>query len=135
MIKIMHAHNNCPDECFTWSEGQGAYHRVGHGLDYHPNKPDVVEYLAYEEAKKDVLQSNIGQAALLQGRIVWRLAQDAVKMKAMTRGPLVLSKMQGCMVGTLDGAVLVDNILEDADEDVIYGVYHVYTSMDSFTRF
>jgi hypothetical protein len=90
---------------------------------------DIIEYLAYEKAKNDVLSSSIGRAALTEGGIVWRLAKDIVRYRAVLRGPSESAKMQGNVVGHLGSHLLVDDKLQTADEDIICGVYHLPTGI------
>jgi hypothetical protein len=98
---------------------------IGLGLRQHGHNFDVLEYLAYEKAKNDVLSSSVGRAALTEGGIVWRLAKDIVRSKAVLRGPSESAKTEGNVVGYLGRHVLVDDLLQAADEDILCGVYHV----------
>jgi hypothetical protein len=88
-------------------------------------KPGVMEYLAYEEAKLDLLNSSVGRVAVMKGGIVWRLSKDVVKRGVVLKGPSSLSRTDGFVVGTLEGDYLVDDNLDSAAEDIICGVYHV----------
>jgi hypothetical protein len=87
------------------------------------------EYVAYEQAKRDLLEGAFGRVALLRGGIVWRLAKDIVKVKAVTQGPTSSCKTQGNIIGQCDQYNLVDDFLSEEDEDIICGVYHVYTGV------
>jgi hypothetical protein len=105
---------------------------IGLGRREAEHKFDVIEYLAYEKAKNDILASSIGRAALMDGGIVWRLAKDVVKSRAVLRGPSGLAKTQGAVMGHLGSYVLVDDRLQAADEDIICGVYHVSQGIHRF---
>ena len=86
---------------------------------------DATDYQADKVAKRDLLNSMIGCTALMKGLIVWCLAYDVVKMKAVTGGPTSLSQNQGILLGVMHGLHLVDDFLEVANKDVICRVYHV----------
>jgi hypothetical protein len=90
---------------------------------------DATTYAAYERAKRDILSSSLGRVALMHGGIVWRLAQNLVKVKAVTRGPNII---QSFSYSTLDGRQLVDDGLPQADEDIICSVYHLRTRKFSY---
>lgn len=88
---------------------------------------DVAEYKAYEQARENVLQSSMGRAALMRGGILWRLAKGTVNVKAVTRGPFKQALDHGKLIFHMDNSFLVDDDLEEADEDIICGVYHLPT--------
>ena len=88
---------------------------------------DISKYLAYQQAKEDVLSSCIGHAVIMKGGIIWQLAKDIVKVKAVTKGPA--HKGEGKIIGHFSGYVLVDDYLKEADEDKICGVYHMATGI------
>jgi hypothetical protein len=113
-------------KCLT-REPRGATKResIGLGRREADHKFDVIEYLAYEKAKGDILASSIGRAALMEGGIVWRLAKDIVRSGTVLQGPSELAKSQGTVMGSLGKYHLVDDRLQPADEDIICGVYHV----------
>ncbi|KAF8868067.1 hypothetical protein BD779DRAFT_1379158, partial [Infundibulicybe gibba] len=99
-------------------------------LGYRPRgyKFDIQDYCAYDEAKHDILSSSLGRAALMRGGIVWRLSRGAVLPKAVTAGLPTSSVMnEGSVVGMLGSDYLADQLLDDEGEDIICGVYHVYT--------
>ena len=105
--------------------------RRSRGLGHRPIgfQPNIVDYKAYEDVKAFILHSALGRAALMEGGILWRLAWEVAAHKSVTQGPSSLSQSTGRTWGTLRGQFLVDDQLETADEDVICGVYHVYTGM------
>jgi hypothetical protein len=55
--------------------------------------------VAYEQAKRDILEGAFGQVALLHGGVVWRLAKDIVKVKAVTQGLTSSCKIQSNIIG------------------------------------
>lgn len=103
--------------------------RPNFGLGHRPegHKFHPCEYSAYERAKSNILSSAFGRVALLRGGILWRLAKDMVSIKSVTRGPTSSCKTQGNLVGRYDSYGLVDDFLTSEEEDIICGVYHVYT--------
>jgi hypothetical protein len=90
---------------------------------------DTTAYAAYERAKRDVLCSSRGRVALMRGGIVWRLAQNIVNVRAVTRGPSII---QAFSYGKFHGCELVDDGLAQEDEDIICGVYHHKTGKSSY---
>jgi hypothetical protein len=105
------------------SQNQLLHERNSVGLGAFATLPtfNATTYAAYEKAKRDVLCSSRGRVALMRGGIVWRLAQNVVREKAVTRGPSIT---QAFSYGTLNGREMVDDGLPQADEDIICGVYH-----------
>jgi hypothetical protein len=91
----------------------------------------VSEYIAYEDAKNNVLTGSFGRVALMRGGIVWRLAQGVVQVKAVTKGPSSSSMTRGALIGKDKEAFFVDDQMAEADEDIICGVYHVPLGMPS----
>jgi hypothetical protein len=86
---------------------------------------DRQEYAAYEKMKQDILKKGQGQAARMAGGILWRLAQDIVGEKAVTRGPLTSVSVDGSVVGSMKKFQLVDDALSSSEKDIICGVYFV----------
>lgn len=107
---------------------------LGLGIRSTGHKFDSSDFLAYDTLKKELLNSELGRAALMRGGIVWRLAKNVVKVKKVVQGPTALVHTQGHHYGYMGGFSLADDMLEQADEDVICGVYHVLTgkSFDIF---
>jgi hypothetical protein len=93
------------------------------------HKFDIIEYLAYEKAKNDVLSSSIGCMVLTKDGIIWRLAKNIVRYRAVLQGPSESANVQGNVVGHLGSHLLIDNKLQTADEDIICGVYHLPTGI------
>jgi hypothetical protein len=98
------------------------YRQKGHNFDHH-------EYAAYEHAKNDILSSGVGRVARLRGGILWWLAQDLVKVKAITQGP---NKIQMRVLRELDDHYLIDDVMSQEEEDIICGIYHVKHGMLSY---
>ena len=88
-------------------------------------KPGIMEYLAYKEAKLDLLNSSVEQVAVMKGGIVWQLSKDVVKHGIVLKDPSSLSRADSFVVGMLEGDYLVDDNLDSAAKDIICGVYHV----------
>lgn len=101
---------------------------VGLGKRPHGYKFDVVEYMAYESAKNNLLETSVGRTAVTHGGIIWRLAKEMVQMKAIKNGPSRLCTSDGGIIGKWNEYLLVDDRLSLCDEDVICGVYYVATS-------
>jgi hypothetical protein len=99
---------------------------VGLGCFKMPPEFNVTTYIAYEKAKRNVISSSMGRVALTRGGIVWRLAQGLVKVKYVTKG---LNFTQCMSFGMLEDHELVADGLPQADEDIICGVYHIWTGI------
>ena len=93
------------------------------------------DFAAYERKKDELLSGSVGRAALMQGGIVWRLAVDTVQHKRVTSGPVSSVAWSGKNIGDLDGHTLVDDYLPMAAEDMLCGVYRVYTGMYKLLSF
>jgi hypothetical protein len=115
-------------KCFKRDPGSRVKRRsIGLGLREYGHKFDAAEYLAYENSKNDLLSSSLGPVAMKEGGILWWLAKDIIKPRAVIKGPSKTCSKGGCLVGHLGGAALVDDWMGFADEDIICGVYHVST--------
>jgi hypothetical protein len=64
---------------------------IGLGYRDKHHRFDRQEYAAYGERKQDILKKGHRRAARMAGGILWRLAQDIVGEKAVTRGPSTLA--------------------------------------------
>jgi hypothetical protein len=102
-----------------------AYENIGVGKRNQNHSFSATDYVVYEAKKRDVLQGSFGRMARMNGGILWRLSQDFVVNRAVTKGPASSCKSEGVEVGRLGPYVLVDDGLLERDEDIICGVYHV----------
>ena len=110
------------------------YENIGVGRRERNHRFSVTDYVAYEAKKRDVLQGSLGRMARMNGGILWRLSQDFVVDKAVTKGPTSSCKSEGVEVGRLSSYILVDDGLLERDEDVICGVYHVKSGKFAFMQ-
>jgi hypothetical protein len=98
---------------------------IGLGYRNKHQRFDRQEYAAYEKTKQDILKRGHGRAARMAGGILWRLAQDVVSEKAVTRGPSTSVSVDGSVLGSIGDFHLVDDALSSSEMDVICGVYFV----------
>jgi hypothetical protein len=61
----------------------------------------------------------------MAGGILWRLAQDVVSEKAVTRGPSTSVSVAGSVLCSVKKFHLVDDGLSSSEMDIICGVYFV----------
>ncbi|KAF8869438.1 hypothetical protein BD779DRAFT_1682146 [Infundibulicybe gibba] len=97
------------------------------GLGWRPADyvPDIHDYLAYEQLRKDILRGPAGRAALLRGGILWRLARESVNEDEVLRGPSGAVEIYGKVIDEHEHRKIVDDGLDSSVEDVICGVYRV----------
>jgi hypothetical protein len=98
---------------------------IGLGYRDKQHRFDRQEYAAYEKRKQDILKKGYGRAARMAGGILWRLAQDVVSEKAVTRGPSTSVSVDGSVLGSMKRFHLVDDALSSSEMDIICGVYFV----------
>jgi hypothetical protein len=97
------------------------------GLGYRPryHRFDRQEYAAYEEKKRDILLSGHGRAARMAGGILWRLSQDVIDVRSVTRGPALSVSTEGLVIDNMGDYFLVDDKLSANEEEIICGVYRI----------
>jgi len=92
-------------------------------------QPDQYEYVAYEERRDAFLKSPRGRAALLAGGILWRLSVGAVPENAVLSGPSPVAPAYGVNYPLPELGAFCDDKLTPDEEDLITGVYRVYTNV------
>ncbi|KAG6871949.1 hypothetical protein C0995_014640 [Termitomyces sp. Mi166 len=88
------------------------------------------DFAEYQKRRSEILSASHGRAAIMTGGIIWRLALDVVNIKTVLGGPSSNAKQ----IGELDGYALIDDIFSEEVEDVVCGVYKVYTGFDKQTE-
>ncbi|KAG6819598.1 hypothetical protein H0H93_010367 [Arthromyces matolae] len=101
-------------------------------LGYRPQnyKFTMKDFEEYERDKALVLSGSNGRTSLMSGGILWRLATGFVGVKSVSKGP----SSHALEIGKLDGVCLVDDVISSAAEDMICGVYRVYTGQPNQTE-
>jgi hypothetical protein len=102
------------------------------------HKPHISEYGFYENMRHSLLSRPYGRAALLQGGIVWRLALDDYEHKgdaehSVLLGPSEYVSVYQHVLRTDDNQRFYDDGLDDAELDLICGVYKVATGRYNFS--
>jgi hypothetical protein len=95
-------------------------------MDY---KFTYLDYYSYTIEREKFFRYPHARAALLRGGIVWRLALDELDYENAIGGPSDTADDFGIVVTLPDGTELVDDALTDREQDLICGVYAVYTGM------
>ena len=104
----------------------GVQYRWALGLFAAGYTPTVYDYTVYEDARKDLFQQRGPlRAALRMGGIVWRLAMESLGFDDILAGPSLEAANPWIM--PLGDEYGVDDVLSDADLDLICGVYRVRT--------
>jgi len=97
-------------------------------------KPTTVDYIAYERARDDFLRGPRGQAALMKGGIIWRLAMQTLHADVVVAGPS--ESVYGSGVWFPDnqsGKHWWDDDLTAEEMGLISGVYKVFTGKGTQT--
>ena len=91
----------------------------------------VDDHSAYVERRAHILSSPRGQAALLVGGLVWRLALEHLGMESVSFGPssAVVQHGLGYLFKVPDGQIYIDDGLTQNELEVICGLYRCYTGM------
>ena len=101
------------------------------GLGYRPQdyKPELINYVAYENARDRFLRSSRGQAALSRGGVITRLAVGIVSFENFSNGPSDMVLEEGLCLwdGNPASQAYWDDHLTDDEVDLICGVYRVDT--------
>ncbi|KAG5350774.1 hypothetical protein C0989_009326 [Termitomyces sp. Mn162] len=105
-------------------------HIIDLGFIRHGHKFSLGDFADYQQRKARLLSGSHGRSALASGGIVWRLALDVVNIKSVLAGP----SSNATQVGGIDGYTLIDDTLSSEVENVICGVYKVYTAYDKQTE-
>jgi hypothetical protein len=97
---------------------------LGLGVMPHHYEFTLEDYDAYTEQRDGMLSSFQGQAALLAGGLLWRLARDSNKQDTdVSIGTSGYHTSRDCV--ELEDGVYVDDTLSIHQQDVICGVYRV----------
>jgi hypothetical protein len=94
----------------------------------------ITDFEDYQRRKAALLSGAAGRAAITCGGILWRLSIAHVAEKRITAGPSSSVISSGKVVANLLSRYLVDDALTTDEEDIICGVYKVYTSAYSNCR-
>ena len=96
----------------------------------------VEDYHAYEQERAALLKDpRIARAALLRGRIVWRLAVATMSFDDVLHGPTIAATVfrRGNIFRTADNSIdLCDDGLSQAELDVLCGLHYCQNSWFSF---
>jgi len=87
------------------------------------------DYLAYRERCIAIIKHPRGQAVLMRGHYMWRLAMNVVPWEAVHNGPSGWSPAEEMIVveDTVTGMELVDDKLSEREQDALCGTYQCYT--------
>lgn len=91
-------------------------------------------YRHYEYTRDMLLQRRYGRAALLSGGIVWRLARELLGVDCVLAGPSVDVYRYGSWFEYDWAGIGGDDVLSEEEEDVVCGLYKVYTGDFLFIR-
>lgn len=102
-------------------------HATGVGIKPHGIKLTKLDYKTYMAMRDELLAGPAGEAALLSGGILWRLAINVRNIEDVVRGPDTddVSEDSRIREVTILGEKFVETILTEQDKYVIVGVYRV----------
>ena len=94
------------------------------GLGYRPPgyKPNAADYAEYKAARELFLRGPRGRVALMRGGILWRLGIETLGVDVVLAGPTDDVHQQAA-----PGMIYCDDELTADEEELICGVYLVYT--------
>ncbi|KJA12801.1 hypothetical protein HYPSUDRAFT_103267, partial [Hypholoma sublateritium FD-334 SS-4] len=93
------------------------------------------DYASYCLERDELLRNpRVARQALKRGGIIWRLATDVASFHDVLGGPSVIATLQHCGTAFSDasaGPLWIDDVLDPTEEDILSGVYYVYTGRGS----
>jgi hypothetical protein len=87
----------------------------------------LVDYHAYEDARRELFDKPFGRAAVLTGGLIWRLAADTIGDEVVLQGPSTHAHEFGDLIADPTGKQFVDDTLSEEEMDLICGKYVMYT--------
>lgn len=89
------------------------------------------DYASYCLERDELLRNpRVARQALKRGGIIWRLATDVASFQDVLGGPSVIATLQHCGTVYSDAnanTLWIDDVLDPTEEDILSGVYYVYT--------
>ena len=100
------------------------------GWRYPHYQPDHLDYKEYEQRRNAFLSEPRGRVALLTGGIIWRLAMEVLSPDTVLVGPT--PGEYGKYISTSHGGTMLwDEELTESERDLICGVYHVQSELNT----